>query len=76
MENETILETKGNLKNGQQFCPNCGANAIYYEPSIGKLFCPYCESIFEGKRLRSSRPCQKEDPASLPRGHLQICQRL
>ena len=54
MENETILETKGNLKNGQQFCPNCGANAIYYEPSIGKLFCPYCESIFEGKRLEEA----------------------
>ena len=54
MENETILETKGNLKNGQQFCPNCGANAIYFEPSIGKLFCPYCESVFDGKRLEET----------------------
>jgi ribosomal protein S27E len=54
MENETIIETKGNLKNGQQFCPNCGANAIYFEPSIGKLFCPYCESVFDGKKLEET----------------------
>ena len=54
MENETIIETKGNLKNGQQFCPNCGANATYFEPSIGKLFCPYCESIFDEKKLEES----------------------
>lgn len=54
MENETILETKGNLKNGQQFCPNCGANATYFEPSIGKLFCPYCESVFDGKKLEET----------------------
>ena len=54
MENETVIETKGNLKNGQQFCPNCGANAIYFEPSIGKLFCPYCESVFDGKRLEET----------------------
>lgn len=54
MKNETILETKGNLKNGQQFCPNCGANATYFEPSIGKLFCPYCESVFDGKKLEET----------------------
>ena len=54
MENETVIETKGNLKNGQQFCPNCGANAIYFEPSIGKLFCPYCESVFDGKKLEET----------------------
>lgn len=54
MENETIIETKGNLKNGQQFCPNCGGNKTYFEPSIGKLFCPYCESTFDGKKLEES----------------------
>lgn len=54
MENETILETKGNLKNGQQFCPNCGATETYFEPSVGKLFCPYCDSIFEGKKIEET----------------------
>ena len=54
MENKTILETKGNLKNGQQFCPNCGANETYFEPSVGKLFCPYCETIFDEKKLEQT----------------------
>ena len=43
MNNATILETKGNLKNGQQFCPNCGATEIYFDSNVGKLFCPYCD---------------------------------
>ena len=54
MNNETILETKGNLKNGQQFCPNCGATEIYFDSNVGKLFCPYCDSVFEGKKFEET----------------------
>ena len=53
--NERIIETKGNLKNGQQFCPNCGATETYFDTSIGKLFCPYCETIFEGEKIEESK---------------------
>lgn len=54
MINEEIIETGEGLKNGQQFCPNCGATQIYFEPKRGKLFCPYCESTFDGKKIKET----------------------
>lgn len=49
LKNE-IIETGEGLKNGQQFCPNCGSTQTYYDPKIGKLKCPICESEFDGKK--------------------------
>lgn len=49
-----ILDTAQNLKNGQQFCPNCGATEIYFDSNVGKLFCPYCDSVFEGKKIEET----------------------
>lgn len=54
LEDIEILDTKEELKNGQQFCPNCGATQIYFNSNIGKLFCPYCDSVFEGKKIKKA----------------------
>lgn len=55
IENIEILDTGEELKNGQQFCPNCGATQIYFEPKIGKLICPYCDSTFDGNKIEQTK---------------------
>lgn len=47
--NEKIIETGKGLKDGQQFCPNCGATNIRFNKKYGKLYCESCETIFEDK---------------------------
>lgn len=53
-KNETdkiIIETEIGLKDGQYVCPNCGATEIKFSEKLGKLYCNYCDSTFEGKKL-------------------------
>lgn len=51
---DEIIETGEGLKNGQQFCPNCGSTQTYYDSKIGKLKCPICESEFEGTHFEQT----------------------
>lgn len=51
--NEKIIETGKGLKDGQQFCPNCGATNIRFNKKYGKLYCESCETIFEGKIIEN-----------------------
>lgn len=55
IEDIEILDTGEDLKNGQQFCPNCGATQIYFDPKIGKLICPYCDSTFDGNKFEQTK---------------------
>ena len=49
--NKKIIETGKGLKDGQQFCPNCGATNIKFNEKYGKLYCESCESTFDGKDI-------------------------
>ena len=59
IEDIEILDTGEDLKNGQQFCPNCGATQIYFDPKIGKLICPYCDSTFDGNKFEQTKTDRK-----------------
>ena len=54
-KSDVILDTGAGLKNGQQFCPNCGASQIYFDSTVGKLVCPYCETIFNGEKIEETK---------------------
>ena len=51
--NKKIIETGKGLKDGQQFCPNCGATNIHFNKKYGKLYCEFCETIFEGETIEN-----------------------
>ncbi|MBO6158497.1 MAG: TFIIB-type zinc ribbon-containing protein [Firmicutes bacterium] len=41
----------------EQKCPNCGG-AIAFDPAIGKMHCPYCESIFDIEQFQTPQPAK------------------
>lgn len=51
MEKKEIIDTSVGLKDGQYFCPNCGATEIHFNEKLGKLHCEYCDSTFDGEKL-------------------------
>lgn len=48
---ERIIDTGKNLKDDRYVCPNCGATEIKFNQKYGKLYCNFCDSTFEGKKL-------------------------
>lgn len=49
---ERIIDTGKNLKDDRYICPNCGGTEIKFNEKYGKLYCNYCDSLFEGKKLQ------------------------
>lgn len=47
-----IIETGNNLKDDRYVCPNCGGAEIKFSEKLGKLYCNYCDSIFEGEKIK------------------------
>ena len=50
-KNKSIINTELGLKDGQYVCPNCGGTEIKFSEKLGKLYCNFCDSTFEGKKL-------------------------
>lgn len=48
-----VIETNTSKKDGQHVCPNCGASDITFSEKKGKLYCNYCASEFDGKKLNN-----------------------
>ena len=48
---QTIIETNTTKKDGQYVCPNCGASEISFNEKLGKLYCNYCATTFDGNKL-------------------------
>lgn len=53
IENHIVIETNTSKKDGQQVCPNCGASEITFNEKKGKLYCNYCATEFDGKKLNN-----------------------
>lgn len=52
-EKQVVIETNTTKKDGQQVCPNCGASEITFNEKKGKLYCNYCATEFDGKKLNN-----------------------
>ena len=53
IENHIVIETNTSKKDGQQVCPNCGASEITFNEKKRKLYCNYCATEFDGKKLNN-----------------------
>ena len=52
---DKVIDTLANKRDGQVKCPNCGASEITPNPKTGKLRCNYCFTEFEGKELKKEK---------------------
>ena len=54
-EEDKVINTLTESKDGQVKCPNCGASEITPNPKTGKLRCNYCFTEFDGKELNKEK---------------------
>lgn len=47
-----VVDTGVGLKDGHHSCPNCGSGEIQFNQEVGKLYCRFCRSTFDGKSLQ------------------------
>lgn len=53
MNKKNLTETITESHTIQQVCPNCGSSEITFDKNKGKLYCHYCKTEFEGKKIKN-----------------------
>ena len=58
-EEDKVINTLKDSKDGQVKCPNCGASEITPNPKTGKLRCNYCFTEFDGSAAVKEKDIKK-----------------